>query len=185
MEEFKFKDAVIRLKKGDITLEETEAIVNAANASLTGGGGVDGAIHRAAGPTLLEECLGIIKKIGSLPTGKSVITGGGNLRAKYVIHTVGPVWGSSKEEEKLRSSYRESLNAAAEKKIRSISFPSISTGAYLYPVEKASRIAADEVLKFLEENSSVKEVNFVLFTLDVYECYLNAFKKAIDERNNL
>lgn len=155
----------ISIIKGDITLQANDAIVNAANSSLMGGGGVDGAIHRAGGPAILAECKQIVSRQGRLPTGKAVITTGGNLKATYVIHTVGPIWhdGSRGEAELLESAYRESLKLAAQNHLASISFPSISTGAYGYPVDMASRIALKTVISFLGEATSIKEVVFVLF----------------------
>ncbi|MBA7685629.1 O-acetyl-ADP-ribose deacetylase [subsurface metagenome] len=152
--------------KGDITQQDTEAIVNAANPSLMGGGGVDGAIHRAGGPSILEECKQIVSRQGRLPTGKAVITSGGNLKAKYVIHTVGPVWhgGSRNETELLASAYHESLKVAADNHLTSISFPSISTGAYGYPVGEAAGVAIRAVNSFLQEKvTSIRKVVFVLF----------------------
>jgi O-acetyl-ADP-ribose deacetylase (regulator of RNase III) len=148
----KFGDSILELKIGDITLEDTDAIVNAANSSLMGGGGVDGAIHKRGGEIVHKECLEIIKEIGNLNPGYAVITSGGNLKAKYVIHTVGPVWygGDSGEEKILRSAYRKSLELAFSKNIKSISFPSISTGAYGYPVKEASYIALSEIIDFLK-----------------------------------
>src|SRR5690606_9295009 len=127
----------IRLKQGDITREEVDAIVNAANSGLLGGGGVDGAIHRAGGPEIMEECRQIRARQGGCPTGKAVVTGAGKLKARYVIHAVGPVWrgGDGGEEELLRSAYRESLQRAAERQLQRIAFPSLSTGAYGYPVD--------------------------------------------------
>jgi len=173
----------IKIIKGDITKQKTDAIVNAANSSLMGGGGVDGAIHRAGGPAILKECNEIIRKIGRLPTGKAVITGGGNLPAKFVIHTVGPIYreyqgesGNIKDNqgEPLRSCYIESLKLAAEKGLKSISFPSISTGAYRYPLEEAAPIAIRAVKDFLEQESSIREVYFVLYNDPTYEAYKNA-----------
>lgn len=163
-------DTVISLVRGDITKEEAEAIVNAANSALAGGGGVDGAIHRAGGPKIMEEC----RKIGGCPTGQAVITAGGNLKARYVIHTVGPVYrdGRSEEAELPASTYRNSLKIAAEKGIKSISFPSISTGAYGYPINKAARIALRTVIDFIKSHKSPGLVRFVLFSdrdLKVYE----------------
>lgn len=159
----------IKIIKGDITKVKAEAIVNAANKTLLGGGGVDGAIHRAAGPKLLEEC----KKLGGCETGQAKITKGYNLPAKYVIHTVGPLWqgGEYGEEEKLASCYRNSLKLAVKNKIKSIAFPSISTGAYSFPIEKAAPIALREVEKFLEENDFIKEVVFVLFSEKDFQIY--------------
>ena len=164
--------------QGDITRQATEAIVNAANSSLMGGGGVDGAIHRAGGPAILEECKRIVARQGRLPTGEAVITTGGNLKAKYVIHTVGPVWygGSRGEAELLANAYRQSLKLAAENNLTSVSFPSISTGAYGYPVDKAAGVALKTIISFLSETTtSIKEVTFVLFearTLEVYATVL-------------
>jgi len=163
--------------QGDITRQATDAIVNAANSGLMGGGGVDGAIHRAGGPAILEECKQIVANQGRLPTGKAVITTGGNLPAKYVIHTVGPIWhgGDSGEAALLESAYRESLALAAQKKLASIALPSISTGAYGYPVDEAARIAIRTVTSFLRQKvTSVKEVVFVLFDPRTYQAYSSA-----------
>jgi len=175
--EVNINQAKVSIIKGDITKQETDAIVNAANSSLMGGGGVDGAIHRAGGPAILEECKQIVARQGRLPTGKAVITTGGNLKAKFVIHTVGPVWygGSQGEPELLASAYRESLKVAAENNLSSISFPSISTGAYGYPVDKAAEVAVKTVKAFLEEsNTSIKEVVFVLFDSATFKSYSSA-----------
>ncbi len=163
----------LTLARGDITQADTEAIVNAANSSLMGGGGVDGAIHRAGGPKILEECKAIVARQGRCPTGEAVITSGGNLKAAYVIHTVGPVWSGGKRNEKelLSNAYRNSLGLAAENHIRSISFPSISTGAYRFPIDQAAGIALSAVKEFLKEND-MAEVRFVLFSegdLKIYE----------------
>jgi len=166
--------------RGDITQQLTDAIVNAANSSLMGGGGVDGAIHRAGGPAILEECKRIVAKQGHLPTGKAVITTGGKLKAKYVIHTVGPVWhgGRRGEADLLASAYRESLKLASERGLSSISFPSISSGAYGYPVGEASRVAIKAVVSFLQEQAtSLRQVAFVLF--DPATC--EAYSSALDE----
>lgn len=168
--------AKLRLVKGDITDQDVDAIVNAATPSLMGGGGVDGAIHRKGGPKILEEC----KRIRSrewpqgLPTGKAVITSGGNLNAKHVIHTVGPIWHGGKAEEPklLADAYRSSLELAVQNGLRRISFPSISTGAYGYPIKEAARTALKTVKEFLEKTNRMEEVNFVLFSaadLKVYE----------------
>jgi O-acetyl-ADP-ribose deacetylase (regulator of RNase III) len=167
----------LSIVQGDITEQTTDAIVNAANSSLMGGGGVDGAIHRAGGPAILEECKQIVSKQGRLPTGKAVITTGGNLKARYVIHTVGPIWhgGIKGEAELLASAYRESLKLAAEHSLGGISFPSISTGAYGYPVAEAAKIAIKAVVSFLREHdTSLKEVVFVLFDSRTYEAYRTA-----------
>jgi len=172
--------AKLSIIQGDITKQTTDAIVNAANPSLMGGGGVDGAIHRAGGPTILEECKQIVSRQGRLPTGKAVTTTGGNLKARHVIHTVGPVWhgGSSNEADLLASAYRESLKVATEHNLTSISFPSISTGAYGYPLGDASRVAVKAVVSFLKEQAtSLKEVVFVLFDSRTYEAYSSALKE--------
>lgn len=173
---------LIRIIMGDITLQETEAIVNAANSGLLGGGGVDGAIHRAGGPQILSECKEIRARQGTLPTGRAVITGGGRLKARYVIHTVGPVWSGGKkgEDELLRSAYRSSLSLAKEKGIRSVSFPSVSTGIYSFPVDRAARIALREVRDFVSNNPGFEEVRFVLFSAPV----LKEFETAWEEINS-
>jgi len=163
--------------QGDITKQATNAIVNAANSSLMGGGGVDGAIHRAGGPAILEECKQIVSRQGILTTGKAVITTGGNLEAGFVIHTVGPVWkgGNKGEPELLASAYYESLKVAGENNLDSISFPSISTGAYGYPVDEAAGIAIRTVVSFIKERAnSIREVIFVLFDSTTYASYLSA-----------
>jgi len=171
--------AKLSIIKGDITRQATDAIVNAANSSLMGGGGVDGAIHRAGGPAILEACKQIVSRQGRLPTGQAVITTAGNIKARYVVHTVGPIWhgGSQKEAELLASAYRESLNLAAENNLTGISFPSISTGAYGYPIDEASRIAIKTVASFLSETTSIKEVVFVLFDSRTFEAYASALQK--------
>ena len=172
--------------QGDITRQATDAIVNAANPSLMGGGGVDGAIHRAGGPAILGECKQIVAKQGRLPTGKAVITTGGNLKAKYVIHTVGPIWrgGSRNETELLASAYHESLKVAAENKLASISFPSISTGAYGYPVAEAARIALRTVVSILKEQATpIKEIVFALFDSKTYESYCSALQETIGKES--
>jgi len=163
----------LSLIQGDITSQETDAIVNAANPSLMGGGGVDGAIHRAGGPTILEDCKKIVTQRGPLPAGQAVITTGGNLKARHVIHTVGPVWhkGKKGEPETLASAYRECLKLAVETGLKSLSFPSISTGVYGYPLEHAARIALGTVIDFLKENTNLEEVNFVLFNSQALAAY--------------
>ena len=164
----------LSLIQGDITKQTTDVIVNAANSGLMGGGGVDGAIHRAGGPAILDECRQIISRIGRLDTGKAVITTGGNLKSKYVVHTVGPVWhgGSRGEAELLASAYRESLKLAAEHKLKSVSFPSISTGAYGYPVTEAAKVALETVIAFLrDESTSLQEIPFVLYDSRTYQDY--------------
>ena len=174
----------VSIIQGDITRQATDAIVNAANSSLMGGGGVDGAIHRAGGTAILLECKKIVAKQGRLPTGQAVITTGGNLKAKYVIHTVGPIWrgGTRGEPERLASCYRRSLAIASERGIRSIAFPSISTGAYRYPIEQASRIAVEEVAGFLEHHREVEEVHFVLFSENDFEMYARTMKETLKRR---
>lgn len=167
------KNSTLSLIQGDITNQETDAIVNAANTTLLGGGGVDGAIHRAGGSSILDEC----KKIGGCKTGDAVITTAGKLKAKKVIHTVGPVWhgGKSREEELLASCYRRSLEVADENNMQSLSFPSISTGVYRFPVERAARIALQTVKNYLSGATKIQDVIFVLFdnsTLDAYETAL-------------
>jgi O-acetyl-ADP-ribose deacetylase (regulator of RNase III) len=162
-------NGMIELVEGDITEQDTEAIVNAANKTLLGGGGVDGAIHRAGGPQILEEC----KRIGGCPTGEARITTGGRLKAQYVIHTVGPVYKDGKhgEPELLASAYRNSLKVASENGIKSLSFPSISTGVYSYPIEKASQIALSTVKDYLNSTQDISLVRFVLFDKPDYNIY--------------
>ncbi len=176
--------AKISIIQGDITLQSTDAIVNAANSSLMGGGGVDGAIHRAGGPSILEECKQIVAKQGHLPTGQAVITTAGNMKTRHVIHTVGPIWhdGNQGEPGLLASAYRECLKLASANNLSSISFPSISTGAYRYPVDKAARIAVREVAFFLAEETSIKEVVFVLFDTRTCEVYASALWDMMGEK---
>jgi O-acetyl-ADP-ribose deacetylase (regulator of RNase III) len=156
---------MIQLVKGDITKIKVDAIVNAANSSLLGGGGVDGAIHRAGGPAILEECRAIRAKQGGCPTGEAVITTAGNLPAKYVIHTVGPVWfnGNKGEAELLANCYRNSLKLAVANGIKSIAFPNISTGIYHFPKPEAAEIAIDTVKRFIANDNSLEEIFFVCF----------------------
>jgi O-acetyl-ADP-ribose deacetylase (regulator of RNase III) len=178
------KQVKLSIIQGDITRQTTDAIVNAANSSLMGGGGVDGAIHRAGGPAILDECKQIVARQGRLLTGKAVMTTGGNLKAKYVIHTVGPIWhgGNSREPELLASAYHESLKLATENNLNSIAFPSISTGAYGYPVNQASKVAIDAVITFLSQSTtSLREVVFVLFDAQTLGAYTSALKE-IGER---
>lgn len=165
----------IKVVEGDITKLTIDAIVNAANTTLLGGGGVDGAIHRAAGPKLLEEC----KKLNGCKTGEAKITKGYNLQAKFVIHTAGPVWHSGKnnEDKLLANCYRNSLVLAKRHGIKTIAFPSISTGAYRFPIERACRIAINEVKNFLENDTTIEIVIFVCFGKDVYNYYVNALKE--------
>lgn len=165
----------IELIKGDITKLEVDAIVNAANSSLMGGGGVDGAIHRAAGPELLEECKKVVSKIGSCPPGNAVITGAGKLKCKCVIHTVGPIWrgGHFNEPSILRDAYLNSLKVALENGVRTIAFPNISTGAYGFPKELACDIAINTVRDFLLLHPEIEKVIFVCFDEENYNLYKN------------
>ena len=157
------------LEHGDITRASAEAIVNAANTRLAGGGGVDGAIHRAGGPDIMREC----RRIGGCPTGGAVATGAGRLEARHVIHAVAPVWhgGNSGEPDRLRSAYLRSLEIASELGDRRIAFPSLGTGAYGYPIEAASRVALSAVLEYLRQDSDVGEVTFCLFSNEDLEVY--------------
>ena len=165
------------LAQGDITREETEAIVNAANTTLLGGGGVDGAIHRAGGPQILEEC----RRIGGCPTGEARITSGGRLKARYVIHAVGPVYRAGRRGEAalLAGAYRTSLELATAHGIRSVSFPAISTGAYGYPMAEAARVALRTALDYLREHSELELVRFVLFGEAAYSTFARELK-ALD-----
>jgi O-acetyl-ADP-ribose deacetylase (regulator of RNase III) len=163
----------IQLIKGDITKVATDAIVNAANSSLLGGGGVDGAIHRAGGKAILEECIAIRNKQGSCKTGEAVITTGGNLPAKYVIHTVGPVWngGRTGEQQLLADAYRNSLKLAVDNNVKTIAFPNISTGIYGYPKVEAAKVAMQTVKDFLANNTTIEQVTFVCFDDENYALY--------------
>lgn len=167
----------LELVQGDITQQDTEAIVNAANPSLLGGGGVDGAIHRAGGPQILEEC----RKIGGCPPGEARITTGGKLKAKYVIHAVGPIYrgGTQGEAETLASAYRYSLELASKHGIKSVAFPSISTGAYGYPIELAAPIALRTVMGYLQSHPEIELVRFVLFGSSAYEAYERALRSVL------
>ena len=167
----------LELIQGDITKAQVDAIVNAANSALLGGGGVDGAIRRAGGDAIEQACAEIRSREGGCPTGEAVITTGGNLHAKYVIHTVGPVWngGNSGEPELLASCYQESLRLAVENGVQSVAFPSISTGIFGYPTEKAALVALTAVRGFVEENDTAPvSVQFVLFDDATYTCYTDA-----------
>lgn len=168
----------ITLARGDITKQQVDAIVNAANSSLLGGGGVDGAIHRAGGPAILEECKRICATThkGGCPAGEAVITGGGNLIARHVVHTVGPIWrgGKKGEPEVLGNAYRNSLQLAAGAGCKTVAFPSISTGAYGYPVDQAGKVALSTVEEFLKSNTTLEEVRFVLFDEITYQAYRDA-----------
>ena len=169
------QNSILEIVQGDITQQDTEAIGNAANSALAGGGGVDGAIHRAGGPSVMSE---LRAKYKGCPTGSAVITRGGNLKAKYVIHAVGPRYsGSPKDPELLSGAYRKSLELCSENKIASIAFPSISTGIYGYPVEEASRIALKAVMDYLKNHPEIKLVRFVLFDSRTLNIYQEAFKE--------
>jgi len=162
----------IRILEGDITRQQVEAIVNAANNSLLGGGGVDGAIHREAGPDLLEEC----RKLRGCDTGQAKITSGYRLPARHVIHTVGPIWrgGNNREDQLLASCYRSSLTLARQHRIKTIAFPSISTGAYAFPVDRAAAIALREISEFLKNNAVPEEVCVVCFDRRTFDYYQKA-----------
>ena len=171
--EAQIDDATLELVQGDITEQDLDAIVNAANSGLRGGGGVDGAIHSAGGPRIMEQC----REIGGCPTGDAVITSGGELPADHVIHAVGPRYrdGNSGEEQDLSGAYRRSLEVAAENGLRTVAFPSISTGIYGYPIEEAARVALGTVMEYLEDNPGTLDlVRFVLFTESDYETYSEA-----------
>lgn len=168
----------ISLIQGDITEQATDAIVNAANSSLMGGGGVDGAIHRAGGPSILAQCKEIVAQQGPCPTGQAVITAAGNLKARFVIHTVGPVWrgGDNNEDELLARAYRNSLALAREHDIETIAFPSISTGAYRFAIDRAAEIALRTVARFADTHR-FREVRFVLFSRADLDVYRRALQK--------
>jgi len=174
--EIKINGSVLAIGEGDITKEQTEGIVNAANSRLAGGGGVDGAIHRAGGPSIMEETR---RKYSGCPTGKAVITGGGDLKAKYVIHAVGPIYrdGTKGEPEMLRSAYRESLKLATANGIRSISFPALSAGAYGYPMDEAARIALTTTAEYVKAHPEIKLVRFVLFGKMAYDAFEKELKR--------
>jgi len=171
----KIGHCLLELVEGDITQQETEAIVNAANEHLIPGGGVDGAIHRAGGPSIEEEA----RKYGRCPTGSAVLTGAGKLKAKYVIHAVGPRYrgGQNNEAELLASAYRSALKICLDKGIRSVSFPSLSTGAYGYPLPEAAKIALTTIVAFLKEHQFPPLVRMVLFGKEAYQAY----EKALEE----
>jgi O-acetyl-ADP-ribose deacetylase (regulator of RNase III) len=173
--EIRIHKSKITLYQGDITQQQTDAIVNAANSRLAGGGGVDGAIHRAGGPAIMEEC----RKFGGCPTGNAVITTGGALAARFVIHAVGPVYrnGHSGEPALLRSAYHNCLRLAESHGIKSIAFPSISTGAYGYPIAEAARIALTTVIEHLKGQTGIEQVNFVLFSHADFQTYASLLKE--------
>jgi O-acetyl-ADP-ribose deacetylase len=174
-----FNKTRVVVKLGDITEENCDAIVNAANSSLMGGGGVDGAIHRIGGPTVHDECLAIAREQGGCPTGQAVTTGAGNLPARLLIHAVGPVWhgGSQSEDDLLRSAYLSSLRLAAEAKAQTIAFPSLSTGAYRFPIERAAAISLRAIYDYARENTDFTEIRFILFS----ESDLIVYERALEE----
>lgn len=182
--EFLVGEAKVRLIKGDITEQPTDAIVNAANSSLMGGGGIDGAIHRKGGPEILKECKRIRKEKypDGLPAGQAVITTSGNLKARFVIHAVGPIWrgGDRGEERLLTAAYQNCLRVAVKNGLKAIAFPSISTGAYRYPIEEASRIALNTVKEHLEEFDRLDEVVFVLFSEGDLETYQHVAREIFN-----
>lgn len=170
---FKYKNTRINVIKDDITEIKADAIVNAANNTLLGGKGVDGAIHKKGGSVILEQC----KKIGGCPTGEARITTAGNLKAKYVIHTVGPVYkGKDIDAKFLYNSYYNSLNLSLKYKIKTIGFPSISTGAYSYPIKEAVKIALKAVIEFIDENSGIDKIIFVLHNENDFKVYMDYIK---------
>ncbi|MEJ2616627.1 MAG: O-acetyl-ADP-ribose deacetylase [Ignavibacteriaceae bacterium] len=168
----------IEILKGDITKQKVDAIVNAANTSLLGGGGVDGAIHRAAGPELLEYN----KKLGGCPTGEVKLAPGFNLPAKYIIHTVGPVWsgGERNEDNLLANCYKNSLSLAVERKFKSVAFPSISTGVYRFPLERAVNIALSETKKFFDDNEDLEKIVFVCFDDRTKDVYVKTYERIFN-----
>ena len=174
--ELEIGSSLLELRQGDIRTQDTEAIVNAANRSLLGGGGVDGAIHRAAGPELLAEC----RTLGGCETGDAVLTRGYNLKARYVIHTVGPVYrgANPSTERSLESAYRRSLEVALAKRIRSVAFPSISTGVYGYPLEEAAPVALRTVVAFLRAHPEIERVRFVLHSSRAFGAFEDALRQV-------
>ena len=175
--EVKINETIIALVCGDITEETTDAIVNAANERLAGGAGVDGAIHRAGGPAIMAQC----RKIGGCPTGEAVITTGGKLKAKYVIHTVGPIYrdGTKGEAKLLQSAYKKSLELAREKGLQSISFPAISTGIYGYPLDEATHLALNTCIEFVRGNTDIKLIRHILFSSKIYDIYSTQLKMLV------
>ena len=173
-------ECVLELQQGDITLQEVDAIVNAANSALAGGGGVDGAIHRKGGPSIMEEC----RKIGGCPTGQTVLTGAGKLPCKYVLHTVGPIWrgGTAGEPELLASCYRTALGLARDQGLASVAFASISTGVYGYPVDLAAEVALGGIIAFLEMNKTPKLVRMVLFDEKTFNAYGDVLREKGSDR---
>jgi O-acetyl-ADP-ribose deacetylase (regulator of RNase III) len=176
----------IEIIKGDITQLKVDAIVNAANSSLMGGGGVDGAIHRAGGPSIVNECRRIVDNQGYLKTGKAVITTAGNLPAKFVIHTVGPIWtgGKACEEIRLAECYKNSLQLAVENDVKTIAFPGISTGVYGFPRESAAKISVDTIVDFLNEDTFIEKVYLVCYNDDNYELTKNYYIEKVKSFHN-
>lgn len=172
-------DSVIELVEGDITQQDVDAIVNAANSSLLGGGGVDGAIHRAAGPQLLAEC----RQLGGCETGDAKITRGYNLKARHVIHAVGPVYHSGRRGEAglLANAYRRSLELASQNQLSSVAFPAISTGVYGYPVEAAARIAFRTIIDYMNEHPELRLVRYVLYGPTAYEVHAQVLEQVLAE----
>ncbi len=179
MNAYRVDAARLELVQGNIVEQDMDAIVNAANSTLLGGGGVDGAIHRAGGPEILEQC----RKLGGCPTGEARITGGGRLKARSVIHAVGPRYGGGghREAELLASAYRSSLELASQRHFRSVAFPSISTGAYGYPLEEAARVALRTVIDYLRQRPGIELVRFVLFGQGSYDAYCAALEDLVGE----
>jgi len=181
MREIRVGEGTLRLIQGDITTVKADAIVNAANASLSGGGGVDGAIHRAGGPSIMEEC----RRIGGCPTGSAVITGAGRLSAKYVIHAVAPIWrgGKAGEEQLLESAYRKSLELANQHSVHSIAFPSLGTGAYGYPLHLAAPVALRVSIEHLQSGKEPQDITFVLWGNDAMAAFESALDALAKEKN--
>jgi len=177
---YKYKDVKIGIIQGDITKIDTDAIVNAANNTLLGGGGVDGAIHRAGGPIILEQC----KKIGGCPTGEAKITTAGNMPSKYVIHTVGPIYkdGNKNESKLLYNAYYNSFKLAKEYNLKTIAFPSISTGVYNYPKGEASEIALKAAIDFIDNEGFIEEIYFILFSQGDYTLYEELLDRSVLQR---
>src|ERR1035437_4801426 len=176
----------IEIIKGDITQLKVDAIVNAANSSLLGGGGVDGSIHRAGGPSIVEACRKIVENQGYLKTGKAVITRAGNLPTKFMIHTVGPIWTGGKECEEIRLAecYKNSLQLAVDNEVRTIAFPGISTGVYGFPKESAARISVDTIVDFLEKDTSIEKVYLVCYNDDNYDLTKNYYSEKLKSIHN-
>jgi len=183
MTEAQIGSTKISLHRGDITRQQVDAIVNAANSGLRGGGGVDGAIHRAGGPSIIDECDAIRKQQGGCDPGQAVITSGGRLPARHVIHAVGPIWrgGKTNEAQTLASAYRISLSIAADYGLKTIAFPSISTGAYGYPLDEAAAVAMSAVVEFARNDAALSEVRFVLFDEFTFRAYEDALRSLTEQ----